>query len=66
MLGDPVHFAFSVSYARSDNATGWITRVVEELLAEHKRFTSGDGKPDPKREARRRRGALTPRPTPCG
>lgn len=34
-------YDFFVSYARSDNATGWITRFVEELLAEHKRFSAG-------------------------
>lgn len=34
-------FDFFVSYARSDNANGWITRFVEELLAEHKRFSAG-------------------------
>lgn len=34
-------YDFFVSYARSDNGTGWITRFVEELLAEHRRFTGG-------------------------
>lgn len=32
---------FLVSYARIDNATGWISNFVEELLAEHRRFTGG-------------------------
>jgi hypothetical protein len=41
MSTDNDTFDFFVSYARSDNATGWITRFVEELLAEHKRFSAG-------------------------
>ncbi len=35
------HFDFFVSYARGDNATGWLTRFVEELLSEHKSFAAG-------------------------
>lgn len=31
---------FFVSYARSDNATGWISHFVDELLAEHRRFAA--------------------------
>ncbi len=34
-------FDFFASYARSDNTSGWITQFVEELLAEHKRFSAG-------------------------
>ncbi len=41
MRRDSDSFDFFVSYARSDNTTGWITRFVEELLAEHKRFSAG-------------------------
>jgi hypothetical protein len=36
---DPDQYDFFVSYARADNAGGWITRFVEELLAEHARFS---------------------------
>jgi hypothetical protein len=35
-------FDFFVSYARKDNETGWITRFVEELLAEHRKFAKND------------------------
>ena len=35
------HYDFFVSYSRADNATGWISSFVEELLAEHRRFTGG-------------------------
>jgi ppGpp synthetase/RelA/SpoT-type nucleotidyltranferase len=41
MPNQPENYDFFVSYARSDNANGWITRFVEELLAEHKRFSAG-------------------------
>ena len=40
-MHDPDSFDFFVSYARADNATGWITRFVEELLAEHRTFAAG-------------------------
>lgn len=52
MSKDADSYDFFVSYARSDKGTGWITRFVEELLAEHKRFTSGDGKSNQKRESK--------------
>jgi hypothetical protein len=32
---------FFVPYARKDHASGWTTRVVEELLAGHQRFSAG-------------------------
>lgn len=35
-------FDFFVSYARKDNVDGWITRFIEELLSEHRKFTGGD------------------------
>lgn len=35
------HYDFFVSYARKDNADGWITNFVDELLAEHRKFTAG-------------------------
>ena len=41
MPDDPEPSDFFVSYARSDNAGGWITRFVEELLAEHRKFAAG-------------------------
>jgi hypothetical protein len=41
MHTDPHQFDFFVSYARADNASGWITGFVAELLAEHKRFSAG-------------------------
>lgn len=34
-------FDFFVSYARRDNASGWITRFVDELISEHKTFSAG-------------------------
>ncbi|MCX6901612.1 MAG: tetratricopeptide repeat protein, partial [Verrucomicrobia bacterium] len=34
-------YDFFVSYARGDNANGWITRFIEELLAEHQQFAAG-------------------------
>lgn len=34
-------YDFFVSYARADDATGWISRFVEELLAEHRKFAQG-------------------------
>ena len=41
MRKDTDQFDFFVSYARSDNTNGWITKFVKELLAEHKRFATG-------------------------
>ena len=38
---DPDKYDFFVSYARADNRDGWISRFVEELLAEHRKFTGG-------------------------
>lgn len=38
---DQPTYDFFVSYARKDNETGWITRFVKKLLAEHKRFSAG-------------------------
>jgi tetratricopeptide (TPR) repeat protein len=38
---DADQYDFFVSYARADNAGGWIGGFVEELLAEHRRFTGG-------------------------
>ena len=35
------HFDCFVSYARQDNKTGWVTRFVQELLAEHRSFAAG-------------------------
>ena len=43
-------YDFFVSYARSDNVNDWITRFIEELQAEHQRFTCGAGKPEPQRK----------------
>ncbi len=40
-MSDIDHYDFFVSYARSDNANGWISNFVEELLAEHRKFTAG-------------------------
>lgn len=40
-MSDIDHYDFFVSYARKDNADGWITNFVEELLAEHRTFTAG-------------------------
>ena len=37
----PDLYDFFVSYARGNNAEGWITQCVEELLAEHRRFSGG-------------------------
>ncbi len=45
-------YDFFVSYARRDNETGWITRFVEALCAEHRRFVGGDRDVAPKRELR--------------
>lgn len=36
MSADNDSFDFFVSYARSDNASGWITQFIAELLAEHR------------------------------
>ncbi|MEI7941253.1 MAG: toll/interleukin-1 receptor domain-containing protein, partial [Verrucomicrobiota bacterium] len=41
MPTDHTDYDFFVSYAREDNTTGWITRFVEELLAEHRKFSGG-------------------------
>jgi len=38
---DSDQFDFFVSYARADNAGGWISRFIEELLAEHRKFSGG-------------------------
>jgi len=32
---------FFVSYARHDNANGWITRFLDALQAEHRAFSGG-------------------------
>lgn len=40
-MPDVDHYDFFVSYARSDNANGWISNFVEELLAEHQKFAAG-------------------------
>jgi tetratricopeptide (TPR) repeat protein len=42
MPRDSDQFDFFVSYARNDNARGWITRFIEELLEEHRKFTGSD------------------------
>jgi tetratricopeptide (TPR) repeat protein len=42
MSRDPDQFDFFVSYARKDNAGGWITRFIEELLSEHRKFTGNE------------------------
>jgi len=34
-------FDLFISYARADNADGWITQFVEQLVGEHERFTGG-------------------------
>jgi tetratricopeptide (TPR) repeat protein len=39
---DSDQFDFFVSYSRADNAKGWITRFIEELLVEHRKFTGHD------------------------
>lgn len=39
--GTTPEYDFFVSYARADDATGWISRFVEDLLAEHRTFSSG-------------------------
>jgi tetratricopeptide (TPR) repeat protein len=41
MPHDSGEFDFFVSYARADNRDGWITAFVEELLAEHRKFSGG-------------------------
>src|SRR5882724_1076834 len=41
MPRDPDLFDFFVSYARKDNFGGWISGFVEELLAEHWKFSGG-------------------------
>jgi tetratricopeptide (TPR) repeat protein len=41
MSRDTDQFDFFVSYARADNKSGWVTRFVEELLAEHAKFAAG-------------------------
>lgn len=41
MPRDPDEYDFFVSYARADNRDGWISGFVEELLAEHRKFTGG-------------------------
>lgn len=37
----PESYDFFVSYARADNTTGWITRFIEALQKEQRRFTGG-------------------------
>jgi hypothetical protein len=39
MPRDPDLYDFFVSYARADNRDGWIERFIEELLAEHCKFS---------------------------
>lgn len=41
MSNSAEEYDFFVSYARKDNTTGWISNFVEELLAEHRKFTAG-------------------------
>ncbi len=41
MSQDTDSFDVFVSYARRDDANGWITRTVEQLCAEHRRFFGG-------------------------
>ncbi|MEO8493807.1 MAG: toll/interleukin-1 receptor domain-containing protein, partial [Planctomycetota bacterium] len=41
MPDDPEERDFFVSYARADNSAGWITRFVDELLVEHRKFSGG-------------------------
>jgi hypothetical protein len=38
MSADSDQFDFFVSYARSDNADGWVTRFIAELAVEHAKF----------------------------
>ena len=40
-MSDVDHYDFFVSYSRKDNANGWITNFVDELLAEHRKFAAG-------------------------
>ncbi len=40
-MSDIDHYDFFVSYARKDNANGWISNFVDELLAEHRKFAAG-------------------------
>lgn len=35
-------FDFFVSYSRADNANGWITRLIDDLLADHRLFARND------------------------
>jgi tetratricopeptide (TPR) repeat protein len=49
MSADNDSFDFFVSYARSDNASGWITQFIAELLAEHRRWIASDpARPTPR------------------
>ncbi|MEZ6056870.1 MAG: tetratricopeptide repeat protein [Planctomycetaceae bacterium] len=41
MTRDPDTYDLFVSYARANNGDLWVKRFVEELQAEHKRFTGG-------------------------
>ena len=41
MPADSDQLDFFVSYARADNATGWITQFIEALQAEHRTFSGG-------------------------
>ena len=41
MSRDADSYDFFVSYARADNAAGWISGFVEGILAEHKAFSGG-------------------------
>ena len=41
MPRDADQYDFFVSYARADNAQGWISQFIEELLAEHRKFSGG-------------------------
>lgn len=41
MARDSDQYDFFVSYARCDNESGWISKFVDQLLAEHKHFTGG-------------------------
>ena len=38
---DTDQFDFFVSYARKDNVDGWISAFIDELLAEHAKFSGG-------------------------
>ncbi len=40
MPSDCDQYDFFVSYARNDNADGWVTRFIAELLAEHVKFAT--------------------------